>query len=357
MKTKNQINIMIFRKTFFLSMLIGFFPVVSANAQDVHFSQFDETQLQLNPADAGVQHDVRIVTNYKNQWQTVGSPYKTFAISADARLLRDKKHHLGLGVDFFSDKSGDANLKSNQVNLSLAGVITINKYSVLSAGLMSGFAQRSITLDGLEWGNQYDGNNYNAVLPTGETATGQSFNFVDLGAGMEYSYGNSEMYISANDARKLNIGVAIFHPHNPTYTFYGDKSQILHAKYVFHGSGDFGVKNTNLILKPSYIVILQGGTKEITPGLMFQYVLQESSKYTGNKQASAFSIGGYYRMKDAFIAVAKFEYSNYAIGLSYDVNLSKLKTVSKARGGFEISLRFISPAAFGKKTSGKSKFI
>lgn len=341
----------------FLVILFGAILSVSAFAQDVHFSQFDETQLQLEPADAGVQHDVRIVTNYKNQWQTVGSPYKTFALSADARLLRAKKHHLGLGIDFFSDKAGDANLKSNQVNLSLSGIINVSEYSKISAGLMTGLAQRSITVDGLQWGNQYDGMAYNGALPTGETVTPQSFNFVDLGAGMEYSYGNSEMYISANNARRINIGVSIFHPHNPTYTFYGDKTQILHTKYVFHGNASIGVKNTNLVLKPSYIVFLQGGVKEITPGLTFQYILQEGSKYTGNKKPSAFSIGGYYRVQDAFIAVAKFEYSNYAIGFSYDINLSKLKTVSKARGGFEVSLRFISPSAFGKRISGKSKFI
>lgn len=357
MKTKQSINVIIFRKAFYLSILFGSLLSVPAFAQDIHFSQFDETQLQLNPADAGVQHDVRVVTNYKNQWQTVGSPYKTFALSADARLLRDKKHHLGLGLDLFSDKAGDANLNSTQVNLSLSGIITVSDKSVISAGLMSGFAQRSITVDGLQWGNQYDGSAYDAALPTGETATANAFNFVDLGAGMQYSFGNSEMYISANNARKVNIGVSVFHPHQPSYTFYGQKTEILHTKWVFHGNAAIGVKNTNLVLKPSYIVFIQGGTKEITPGLTLQYILQEGSKYTRNKKPAAFSLGGYYRMKDAFIAVAKFEYSNYAIGFSYDVNLSKLKTVSKARGGFEISLRFISPSAFGKRSGGKSKFI
>ena len=351
--TKNQ---PIYLKTF-LCVLFGALLSVSSVSQDIHFSQFDETQLQLDPADAGVQHEVRVVTNYKNQWQSVGSPYKTFALSADARMLKSKKHHLGLGLDIFSDKSGDANLKSTQVNLSLSGIINVSDYSKVSAGLMTGFAQRSITVDDLEWGSQYDGMNYNSALPTGETATAQQFNFVDLGAGIQYSYGNSEMYISANDARRINIGVAVFHPHNPTYTFYGDNTQILHAKYVFHGNASIGVKNTNLVLKPSYIVFLQGATKEITPGLTFQYILQEGSKYTKNKKPAAFSIGGYYRLEDAFIAVAKFEYANYAIGFSYDVNLSKLKTVSKAKGGFEISLRFISPGAFSKRLSGKSKFI
>lgn len=222
---------------------------------------------------------------------------------------------------------------------------------------MGGFAQRSIKLDGLQWGNQYDGTAYNAALPTGETSTANSFTFVDLGAGVQYSFGNSEMYISANNARKVNIGVAVFHPHQPTYSFYGASDQKLSMKLVLHGDAALGVKNTNLVLKPSYIVFIQGATKEITPGLTFQYILQEGSKYTGNKKPAAFSLGAYYRMKDAFIGVAKFEYSNYSIGLSYDVNLSKLKTVSKAKGGFEISLRYISPGAFGKRSSSKSKFL
>ncbi len=357
MNTKKSICSISFGKTFCLSVLAVTFFNVSVFGQDIHFSQFDETQLQLNPADAGVQHDVRIVTNYKNQWQSVGSPYKTFALSGDVRLLRDKKHYMGLGFDLFSDKAGDANLKSTQANLSLSGIINVSEYSKISAGLMTGFSQRSITVDGLEWGSQYNGMNYDGALPTGETATAQAFNFVDLGAGIQYSYGNSEMYISANDARRINIGVSVFHPHNPSYTFYGDSKEILHAKYVFHGNAAIGVKNTNLVLKPSYIVLLQGATREVTPGLTFQYILQEASKYTKNKKPAAFSIGGYYRLQDAFIAVAKFEYSNYSIGFSYDINLSKLKTVSKARGGFEISLRFISPSAFGKRISGKSKFI
>jgi len=94
----------------------------------------------------------------------------------------------------------------------------------------------------------------------------------------------------------------------------------------------------SVVLKPSYIVLLQGPSKEITPGLMAQYVLGERSKYTRIKKFTAVSIGGYYRFKDALIAVAKYEFAGYAIGLSYDVNLSKLRTVSSTRGGFEVSL-------------------
>ena len=35
------------------------------------------------------------------------------------------------------------------------------------------------------------------------------------------------------------------------------------------------------------------------------------------------------------------EMANYAIGINYDFNISGLKTVSKSKGGIEISLRYV----------------
>lgn len=351
MKTKNEMTVLTIKKAFFIAVLIGSVNCTPVSAQDIHFSQFDETPLQLNPANAAVHHDVSVIANYKNQWQSVGAPYKTFALSGEMKLLKKKKQNLGLGIDFFNDKAGDSQMGSNQANLSLSGIIPLNTKSLISGGLMCGFGQRSMSGGKLSWGKQYNGMDYDASLPTGEISLVSSFTFLDLGAGVQYSYGTNEMYISANDAKKVNIGVAVFHPHQPAYSFTGDKSEKLHMKLVFHGDASIGLKNTNLILKPSYIVFIQGATKEITPGMTFQYVLQESSKYTGIKKASAVSLGGYYRAKDALIVLVKYEYSNYAIGFSYDINLSKLRTVTSARGGLEISLRFITPGAFGKSTS------
>lgn len=338
MKTKETISTNNNGRTLVLNVGICILFSSTVFAQDIHFSQFDETPLQLNPANAAVHHDVRVITNYRNQWQAVGSPYKTFAASTEFRLLKDKKNHLGLGIDFFNDKAGDAQMASTQANVSLSGIVPISMKSLLSGGLMCGYGQRSMKFENLTWGNQYNGMSYDANLATGEPGTGTSFSFLDLGAGVQYSYGTDEMYISANNARKINIGFSVFHPHEPVYSYYGNNSQHLHMKMVFHGDAALGLKNTPLILKPSYIIFMQGGVREITPGLAIQYVLREGSVYTNNKNPAAFSLGGFYRTMDAFIATAKFEFSNYAIGFSYDVNLSKLRTITSTRGGFEISL-------------------
>ena len=75
-------------------------------------------------------------------------------------------------------------------------------------------------------------------------------------------------------------------------------------------------------------------------------MLKEDSRYTGYVKGSALAVGGYYRNKDAFVVAALFEMSNYAIGASYDINVSGLKTATTGRGGFEITLRFLNPSPF-----------
>jgi len=48
--------------------------------------------------------------------------------------------------------------------------------------------------------------------------------------------------------------------------------------------------------------------------------------------------GAYLRWNDAIIPVAKIEMRPLSIALSYDVNVSKLSSASRGRGGFEVSL-------------------
>jgi Type IX secretion system membrane protein PorP/SprF len=51
--------------------------------------------------------------------------------------------------------------------------------------------------------------------------------------------------------------------------------------------------------------------------------------------------GVFYRHNDAVIPTVKIDYRPLSFALSYDVNVSKLKTTSYGRGGFELSLTYI----------------
>jgi hypothetical protein len=49
---------------------------------------------------------------------------------------------------------------------------------------------------------------------------------------------------------------------------------------------------------------------------------------------------------DAIIPQIYLGISNFSIGMSYDINVSRLNQASNYRGGFELSLRFTNPDAY-----------
>ena len=55
-------------------------------SQDVHFSQYNGSVINLNPAFTGFfDGDYRVNGIYRSQWTTVPVPYRSFSIAADGR--------------------------------------------------------------------------------------------------------------------------------------------------------------------------------------------------------------------------------------------------------------------------------
>ena len=111
-------------------------------------------------------------------------------------------------------------------------------------------------------------------------------------------------------------------------------------------NAEIGLANSDWSLVPGGVVHIQGPHTNIIAGTMLQCQLKGSSKYTGYVQGSSFSFGAYYRNNDAVIASMVYKYETYAVGVSYDINVSKLKGASNGRGGIEISLRYTNPTSF-----------
>ena len=204
----------------------------------------------------------------------------------------------------------------------------------------------------MQWGSQYDGTSYNASLPNNEPAGSSTITYPEIGTGVVWTYNKGASTLSSKDMVSANAGIAAFNVNQPKYSFYGS-AENLKMKIVAHANLLYGIKNTNLSIVPGFIFYLQGSSKETLFGSMFRYTLKEASKVTGYIKGSAFSFGVHYRNKDAIIASALLELGQYAFGISYDVNVSGLKSASDGRGGFEISLRFVSPNPFTGKSNAR----
>ena len=59
----------------------------SANAQDVHFSQFFEAPLLRNPSLAGLFNgDIRVQGVYRDQWNSITNAYRTGSLNAEYKM-------------------------------------------------------------------------------------------------------------------------------------------------------------------------------------------------------------------------------------------------------------------------------
>ena len=327
-----------------------------ASAQDVHFTQYQMQPLLQSPAMAGIGHDLRAVLQHRNQWASVTTPFTTTAFSYDMQLKQKKGRSgfLAVGINFFSDKAGDAKLKASQGGLSLAYHIKTGTNSTIGAGLFGGFGQRSIDPNGLQWGEQYNGSAYDPSLATGESLAAASFTFMDLGLGGTYHY-NSDAGakdVVSSQSTQATIGFGYFHVTRPTYSFLGAEEQ-LYAKMVLHGNARFAIGEGNAAILPSFQYTNQGPSSEFVVSAMFRYVLTPTSKVTGINKGSALSLGPVIRAKDAIAIAAMLEQGRFAVGLSYDLNTSALKQASNGLGGFEIALRFVNPNPFSNKAKAR----
>jgi type IX secretion system PorP/SprF family membrane protein len=339
--------------SFFAVALVA--GITSLTAQDVHFSQFTMSPLTQNPGLTGAIYDIQAIMNYRTQWASVASPYTTMAASFDMRLghKKSRKGFWAAGMNIYDDKAGDAQLSILQANLNVAYHVRLNEYNILGAGIQAGFVQRSISAGALQWGNQYNGSVYDANLPTGETAgIAASKMFIDAGAGVVWSYDNTKgaKNVTDNHEFKINVGASVFHPQESSYSFYGDGEK-LYMKFLVHSDARISIPNSNMAIVPAMMYSRQGNVQELDAGAMLRYKLKQDSKYTGFAKGAALSLGGYYRAGDAFAPAMLLEYANYALGMSYDLNTSPLRTASNLRGGVEITLRFVTPNPFLKRGS------
>lgn len=327
------------------------------NAQDVHFAQFNFSPLVINPGNAGAEYDIRFTMNYRNQWSSVASPFQTIAGAYDMRITEIGEGFLAGGINFYNDKAGASKMGTTLGNLSLAYHLNLDKNNTLGLGVSGGYGQRFLKGDALTWGNQYDGYDYNSSMPSGESAVGSlTKGFLDISTGLVYTFKKTERYITGNDQMGVNIGVGMSHVHQPDISFYGGQAEPYYRKFVVHGNGLFGISNSRISLAPGFMLAFQGPSKEILFGTNVRYRLQEDSKYTGFISGASLSLGTWYRNNDAVVFTTLIQFSGYALGFSYDLNISDLSQASDGKGGFELSFRYVYPNGATSK-AGTTRFL
>src|SRR6185312_7647781 len=135
---------------------------ISLFSQDVHFSQLNQSQLLINPANAGnFDGYSRAVLNYRTQWNAGSAPFQTImaAFDANAGIKKSRSAFLGFGGYIYQDKAstGSTSWKTLNADFITNIVVNLGKSAKLSGAIGAGIGQSSINNANYSWGVQYDG--------------------------------------------------------------------------------------------------------------------------------------------------------------------------------------------------------
>ncbi|HVB03136.1 MAG TPA: PorP/SprF family type IX secretion system membrane protein [Chitinophagaceae bacterium] len=317
------------------SYLIAFLSGVSISAcgQDFHLSQFYEAPLLRNPALAGIfTGDYRVQAVYRNQWNSVTIPYQTGALSGEARFPVGKQNDfVTIGLQMAYDQAGTTDLKTTLLMpaINYHKSLSRDRPTFLSLGFMGGFTQRGFDPSKITTNNQYQNGGYDPGTTTGENFVKDNFLYIDGAVGLSFSssVGNGVNYF---------LGASYYHFNKPKVSFYANDLVNLAPKIQFNAGITVPVTE-NMKIVGQFNESRQGVYTETIGGGMVGFALLKQ----GLASDRMFYIGLLYRLGDAIIPVVNFDMDSYEIGMSYDVNVSALKTASQGMGGFELSFSYM----------------
>lgn len=298
------------------------------HAQGIHFSQYYNAPLLLNPANTGLmsQEDYRLGVNYREQWKSIPVPYKTVSAYGDLQAFRNANstNWMGLGFAFFNDAAGDGKLTLSRGDLSIAYHVQAGETFMVSAGFYAAMASRSVDYNKLTFDLQWDGFEFNKNNSSGEQLNIIKTSFFDLGAGINFSYFPNELVF-------IKLGGGVAHINNPKETFYEQTNQL-----AIRPTGNLDamlIIDENFTLNPSVYYSSQRGASEILAGTLIYINL-------GGDKSGRFSLiaGGHYRVKEAAVLSFGLQWAGLRVMSSYDYTTSGVGADIKGKGALEFGL-------------------
>jgi type IX secretion system PorP/SprF family membrane protein len=309
-----------------LMILSGMFIINKASSQDIHFSQYMFSPLNLNPSETGrFKGDYRFVVNHKRQWMSFADAYNTFSGSVDRQFFKSKKIRPGAGILLNNDIAGDGDFGTLQVGIPVSLTYNMDN-STLFVGGSASWVQHSFNYNAFYFGNQYTGHQFDPNIPPGETIEVDRFSYYDFSTGVGYSYAHS-------DSLSFNGGLSIQHLTQPAKSFYQNEEIKLDMRWQVYLQSDYMI-DENIILQPSVLFMSQGKYKEYNFGSNIQFDINP----LGLRSVFA---GLHVRARDAGILIFGLDYNKIRFNLSYDINLSGLSTISRGHGGVELSVIYV----------------
>ena len=300
-------------KQFKRILITGLLLISASNAysQDPQFTQFYANPLYLNPAMAGAHGCPRFNLNYRNEWPSLSGNYVTYSASYDQYFNNISG---GFGVIALHDQQGQGTIFTSTLGLIYSYHLKVNRKFSLLFGVKAAMTNKYLDWDKLTFGDMIDPRR-GFIYSTGDVPRGESVYFFDASAGIVGYSKNFYFGIAANHLNRPNESMIIGESKLPM-RFTG------HIGSVIQLGRQSQYRNQTSIM-PNVIYQYQNGFQELAIGTYIKY--------------GTFTVGAWYRNKDAFILSIGVNTGKFSLGYSYDVTVSKLNN-GVSGGSHEVSM-------------------
>ncbi|MFN8436373.1 MAG: PorP/SprF family type IX secretion system membrane protein [Cytophagales bacterium] len=303
-------------KTRILYILFGlFFLSNSSVAQLGYYSQLYNNYNYINPAYTGEAQKIRAFIQYRKQWFTINNGYTTQSFGLDI-----SKNKNGFGLYVLNNYANSYNLSLTQILLMYNRTVTLKTNHKLSFGIQSGVNQFKFNPTSLQFENQYNNiSGFDQNLSNGESFYGQQKSFLNISSGLKYTISESKWLPV--------VGFSFQNMVNSKRNWLGNSTSILNPQLNISLNVTKKIKN-NFSISPMVTYSKQKKSTNTNVGLLLNKELTNKTLYlyTGT------------RISDALVFGIGAKNEKFNVGISYDANISKLKTSTKSIGATELFL-------------------
>ncbi len=317
----------------------------SLQAQDVHLSQYYAAPTYLNPAMIGSRTSANVHLNYRSQRLTYDVPLDvgqvSFLMPVVVKGTRRPMQIGALGVSVFNMTGGpQGSYKVQGLHLTAAYNVLLDRQAtqMLSFGLQGGLIQKSINLGAYRWGTQYDPFvGYNELITPSYSMISDQVYFPEFNAGVMWHYGVSSGRGSNRKKLRMFSGISATNLNRPNQSLVSEQARTASMLFRFHGGAEVSLSR-QFGLMPNLLVKMREGIYSFNVGSYVRYNI--GNNYRRRDADISLLAGAWYRMRDSFIFTVGATGKRYALGVSYDMNVSNLQYNFNGPGAVELSLSY-----------------
>jgi type IX secretion system PorP/SprF family membrane protein len=323
---------------FILLLFIGY-----TSAQGGQFSQFYSSAIFVNPAFAGTNPYLSARVNFnKSKLAGDGSLHDLSQATVSYPVFQNTSRKFqvgGAGLTFFKETQGILGAFSTQKIL-LTGAYALKlkrlRNNTLIFGLQGGVTQTRISLNGLQWGSQYNpyigfDNSQNPEDIGKLSSYHPVFNF-----GVLYSAIDNPNAMFRD--RSFTVGLSADNLNTPKSRFGGLYLTDNPIMFKLVSNAKF-ILAPKTFIHPSLLTVFSSQSYQVNLGTYLSHQINS----TMSDVALTLQVGTWYRLLDSFIVLGGMKINDFTVGASYDLNTNTYgsnEIYGQIAPSFEISLGY-----------------